>query len=309
MGHAVFIQNPQSIYADRPGEKYHFPKQYLGQVQETVGDWVIFYESRKGAFGYVAVQRVQKVIPDPSTDDHFFAILDPSSLLSFEQVVPRLNAESTTYETMLRGPDGMPFRAGANTLAVRKLPPADFAAIVNYGLQPVEDVSGMARRPDEDVGLALAPGFAEAQSDLIGAPVKEDRTRVLTSRTLRDAAFARQVKWAYGNRCAMSGLSLTNGGGRPEVEAAHIRPVADSGPDIVRNGLALSGTLHWMFDRGLLGVASDHSILISHNKVPRDVVDRLIAPGGKLFLPADPRHHPHEAYLAYHRETIFGQLA
>ena len=309
MGHAVFIQNPKSIYADHPGERYHFPKQYLAQVQETVGDWVVFYESRKGAFGYVAVQRVQKVIPDPSMDDHFFAILDPSSLLSFEQVVPRLNAQSTTYETMLRGADGMPFRAGANTLAVRKLPPADFAAIVNYGLQPVEDVSGMTRRPDEGEGPAPVAGFAEAQSDLIGAPVNEDRTRVLTSRSLRDAAFARQVKRAYGNRCAMSGLSLTNGGGRPEVEAAHIRPVADNGPDIVRNGLALSGTLHWMFDRGLLGVASDHSILISHNKVPRDVVDRLIAPAGKLFLPKDPRHHPHEAYLAYHRETIFGQLS
>ena len=309
MGHAVFIQNPKSIYADRPGEMYHFPKQYLGQVAQTVGDWVVFYESRKGAFGYVAVQKVQRIIPDPGMDDHFFAVLDPSSLLDFEQVVPRLNAQSTTYETMLRGPDGMPFRAGANTLAVRKLPPADFAAIVNYGLQPVADVSGMTRRPDAGTDTAPVAGFAETQSGLAGAPTSEDRTRVLTSRSLRDAAFARQVKRAYGNRCAMSGLSLTNGGGRPEVEAAHIRPVAHHGPDTVRNGLALSGTLHWMFDRGLLGVASDHSILISDNKVPRDVVDRLIAPDRKLFLPKDPRHRPHEAYLAYHRETIFGQLA
>ncbi|QUJ76539.1 HNH endonuclease [Sulfitobacter albidus] len=307
MAHAVFIQNPRSIYADRPGEVYHFPKQYLAQVTATIGDWVVFYESKNaGAFGYVAVQQVADVVPDPAQDDHYFAILDPATLLEFERVVPRRNAQDTAFESVLRGPDGKPYRAGANTLAVRTLPPADFAAIVNHGLTPVEDVSGMARRPLED---AAQPGFAEAQAAFGGAPLDVDRRQVLSSRPLRDAAFARQVKRAYHNRCAMSGLSLTNGGGRPEVEAAHIRPVSDRGPDIVRNGLALSGTLHWMFDRGLLGVAEDHSILISHNKVPQDVVARLIAPAGRLFLPPDPRHHPHESYLKYHRENVFGQFA
>jgi len=55
----------------------------------------------------------------------------------------------------------------------------------------------------------------------------------------------------------MSGLMLRNGGGRPEVQTAHIRPVESRGSDSVRKGLALSGTLHWMFDRGLISVADD----------------------------------------------------
>ena len=38
-----------------------------------------------------------------------------------------------------------------------------------------------------------------------------------------------------------------------EDEAAHIRPVEHNGPDIISNGIALSGTAHWMFDRGLVG--------------------------------------------------------
>lgn len=306
MAHAVFIQNPRSIYADRPGEVYHFPKMYLAQVRATIGDWVVFYESRKngGAYGYVAVQKVRDVVPDPARDDHFFAVMDMQSLWEFERVVPRLNAQDTTFESMLRGPDGLPYRGGANTLAVRALPPRDFAAIVDYGLATVEDVAGLARRPDADAHA----GFADDAADFEGAPLAGNRLSVLASRPLRDASFARQVKRAYGNRCAMSGLSLTNGGGRPEVEAAHIRPVAQDGPDVVRNGLALSGTLHWMFDRGLLGVAEDHSILVSHNKVPKDVVDRLIAPQGRLFLPDNPRHRPHEAYLKHHREHIFGQM-
>ena len=36
----------------------------------------------------------------------------------------------------------------------------------------------------------------------------------------------------------MTGLKLINGGGRCEIEAAHIIPVAKNGPDSPRNGIA-----------------------------------------------------------------------
>ena len=97
------------------------------------------------------------------------------------------------------------------------------------------------------------------------------------------------------------------GGGQPEVNAAHIRPVAHQGSDSVRNGLAMSGTLHWMVDRGPISVADDHRVLVSRNRVPRIVVDRLIVPSGKLCPPQDPRTPPHPASLQWHRETVFGQ--
>jgi len=173
------------------------------------------------------------------------------------------------------------------------------AAIVSCGLTATEGSEALPR----------LPGFAEEQDAFGSAPLAGLRPETLTSRKHRDASFARQVKAAYGGRCAISRLELRNGGGRPEVEAAHIRPVARDGPDTVRNGLALSGTLHWMFDRGLISVAEDHRILISHNKVPSETADRLIAPERRLFLPDDPRHHPHPDYLRFHRETIFGQAA
>ena len=105
----------------------------------------------------------------------------------------------------------------------------------------------------------------------------------LTPRSFRDVAFRRKVREAYGYHCAISGLMLRNGGGRPEVQAAHIRPVENGGSDPLRNGLALSGTLHWMFDCGLISVADDYeTILVSQNKVPKDVVTRLLARDGKL---------------------------
>jgi putative restriction endonuclease len=56
--------------------------------------------------------------------------------------------------------------------------------------------------------------------------------------------FRRIIVKAYDARCAITGLKLINGGGRAEVEAAHIRPVGANGPDTVQNGLALSGSFH-----------------------------------------------------------------
>ncbi len=314
MAKAVFTQNPDSPYDDRPGECYHFPAQYLSRVRQAVGDWVIFYEGRRGAFGYVAVQKVEKVVPDPLRAGHFFAILDPATLLEFERVVPRARPDGMAWETSLRGAGGQPMAGGANSSAVRMLSEIEFAGIVNFGCAEIRDADALPREGgplSREAGemAATPPGMAEAQAPFAPAELLADRESILVSRQKRDRQFARMVKRAYGGRCAISGLALRNGGGRPEVEAAHIRPVADGGPDVVRNGIALSGTLHWMFDRGLISVADDMRILVSHNKVPPDAAQRLIRPEQRLLLPENPRHHPHPEYLRYHREEIFGRVA
>src|SRR3546814_1477495 len=75
------------------------------------------------------------------------------------------------------------------------------------------------------------PGLMEEPSTF-DRPIVE---RVI-ARPFRDAAFARAVKSAYADTCAITGLKIINGGGRSEVQAAHIRPVVSQGPDSVRNG-------------------------------------------------------------------------
>jgi putative restriction endonuclease len=102
----------------------------------------------------------------------------------------------------------------------------------------------------------------------------------------------------------LTGLRLINGGGRPEVEAAHIKPVSENGPDTVRNGLALSGTVHWMFDRGLVSVGDDYEILVSKNRVPEDAL-RLLNANRHVNLPKDTTLYPNAHYLKFHRDTIF----
>jgi putative restriction endonuclease len=302
MSKAVFIASSHSAWKDQHGERYHFPRRsYLSLVEHTIGDWVVFYEGRRGGDrGYYATQRVLGIEPDPADSDHAYAILDRGTLLDFETNVPRVRADGSRHESTL------PPMGGNNTSAVRLISEDDFAEIIRAGFRPVTTPDALPRDGTypqaESHTWQLLDGDELASTD---AGLLDERTRVLTSRAFRDQSFARNVKAAYHSRCAVSGLELRNGGGRPEVEAAHIIPVAANGPDTVRNGLALSGTVHWMFDRGLISIDVDHSILIAEGSVATEAAERLITPSRKLLVPDDVGSHPHPSYLAWHREKCF----
>jgi len=152
----------------------------------------------------------------------------------------------------------------------------------------------------QEMPVTAQAGFAEPQ-----VPFERPILERMIRKPFRDAAFARQVKAAYGARCAMTGLRIVNGGGRPEVQAAHIRPVADGGPDTVRNGIALCGTAHWMFDRNLVSVDADYSILVDESRLP-EAARAMLLPDRRLLLPEPAFLRPHESYLAYHRERFKG---
>lgn len=295
----VLLHKADSIYEDEPDIVYDFPRSYLKAITEAVGDWVIYYEPVKaGPRVYFAVAKIERVFPKSDSEGRFLAMIEPGSFLSFDQNVPRL-VDGRPLEEALTDPCGSPKRGGAVQNSVRRLSEADFERIVDLGLP-------------NDLEQIEATRY-DAQQPLIGngsEPFARPVLERLTRRPYGDVAFRRKVREAYGYRCAMSGLMLRNGGGRPEVQAAHIRPVESRGSDSVRNGLALSGTLHWMFDRGLIAVAEDcETILVSHNKVPGDVVMRLFAPDGKLVRPVDPRDAPHPENLRWQRENVFGRAA
>ena len=296
MAKLVLLHRDDTTYDDEPDRVYDFPARYLSAMRQGVGDWVVYYEPVKaGARGYFAVARIEAIDPHPRVTGRWLARIAPGTYLDFDRDVPRL-FEGKPLEAALAAADGGPRAGGLQQAAVRPLPETDFARIVRLGL-PADLDRIESQSWDPMAGNAM---------DQPAAPFDRPVVERLTSRAYRDIAFRRRVRAAYGYRCAVSGLRLRNGGGRPEVQAAHIRPIASAGSDSVRNGLALSGTLHWMFDRGLLSVAEDFTILVSHNKVPREVTDRLIVPGGRLVLPADRRDWPHPENLRWHRQNVFG---
>jgi putative restriction endonuclease len=100
-------------------------------------------------------------------------------------------------------------------------------------------------------------------------------------------------------------LKLINGSGRAEAAAAHIRPVEASGPDIVSNGLALSGTAHWMFDRGLISLSDNLEILVSRQVNDPDGVRALINKSGRAIEPKRAVDRPHPHFLQWHRDHCF----
>ncbi|MCO5052076.1 MAG: HNH endonuclease [Verrucomicrobiae bacterium] len=94
--------------------------------------------------------------------------------------------------------------------------------------------------------------------------VKPEVTRVETrqSRIARGSAFRESVRAEYMHRCAISGIDIATPSALYEVESAHVVPLSEGGSDDIRNGFALSQTIHWAFDRGLVGVLPNRTIYI-----------------------------------------------
>jgi len=297
MTFGVFIHRTDSIYDDVPSEQYQFPKQYLSRVQKCEGDWIIYLEPSKvrNTKGYFAVAKVQAVIPDPRHEGMHLAIIEKNSYLDFGNPVPFRDDISIVERGLLNEKGRMSGRAQA---AVRPLSPEDFARIVELGLGKDEDV---LPRTDSESSI---DGFQEVQVEFQHPSVR-DRVDQISNRAVRDRNFRKNVLRAYGNRCGITGLRLINGGGRAEVEAAHIRPVKDDGPDIVSNGIALSGTAHWMFDRGLVGLSDDLTILVSRQSNDLDAVKGMINPTGKLMVPNRLAEQPRREFVTWHREHCF----
>ena len=300
MGYGVFIHRSDSIYDDSPAERYQFPSQYLGRVQSCVGDWIIYYEPRKAAHtrGYFAMAKIERVIPDPTTPGMYIALIEPGSYLDFANPVPFTDASDVLIERGLLNEQGR--ISGRAQSAVRPLSSSDFNRIVALGLN---DNTPVLPRVGEELP---PPGLSEEQTPFEFEQIR-DRTSSMVSRIVRDRIFRRVVLRAYSERCAISGLRLINGRGRAEVDAAHIRPVEANGPDIVSNGIALSGTVHWMFDRGLIGLSDDLQVLVSRQANDPESIQALINKSGYASAPQRLSDRPHPHFLQWHRERCFKQ--
>lgn len=258
-----------------------------------VGDWVIYMEPVKaGRKGYHAVAKVDRITPDPTAPGMHLAIIDPNSYLDFDRSVRFQSGGDYPERSALNEAGNVSGRAQA---AVRPIPLDDFNRIVGLGLDSQDE---LLPRSEPDAASSIAEEQAPYQFE-------QDRLQLLTRRTIRDRIFRTHVLNAYDRRCAFTGFQFINGGGRAEVEAAHIKSVEHKGPDVVQNGLALSGTVHWMFDRGLLSVADNAEILLSNHINDVDGVRKILLANGRAQFPESARDQPDPAFLRWHRQNCF----
>lgn len=302
MTRGVFLHREDSRYDDLPAERYQFPQQYLSRAIQFLGDWIIYYEPRRGPTGkgYFAIARVERIIPDPSAQGMHIALIEPGSYLPFEREVPFSGPLGVVERGVLNDAGRISGRAQA---AVRPISLSDFNRILELGL-PDEDPL-LPRAGDASIG-AMPHAVREEQAPF-GSDPERERVSYFASRTVRDRVFRRLVLEAYDRRCAVTGLKFINGGGRAEVEAAHIKPVEHHGPDDVRNGIALSGTAHWMFDRGLISLTDDLDVIVSRQVNDVDSVWKLVNASKRATAPLNPALRPHPSYLAWHRAHCFKQ--
>lgn len=297
MAKVVLTTKVDPTYDDLPEERYHFPRAYLRQIEQAVGDWIVYYEprrstgelsSRGGRQSYFAMARLLRIEKDHVLENHYYAFV--SNYLEFDHPVPFKDGQHY-YESGLQREDGKTNK-GAFGRAVRVIPDSEYDLIMQVGFTKTLEITRLATE------LQSEP-FPEEIT-----PFERSIIERVVARPFREAAFAIGVKEAYHDTCAMTGLKIINGGGRAEVQAAHIQPVSKNGPDSLRNGVALSGTVHWMFDRGLVSIDDDYSILIAKDRLP-DAAVRLLNQDHRLLLPTREDIRPHRHYLNFHRENIF----
>lgn len=298
----VFDTKNNSRYDDEIALRYHFSgTKYLERARAMIGDWIVYREPQRegGLRAYVAVARVRDVIPDQLRPGFHYALL--SDFLRFPDAVPFWAAEGYQEERLRIITDRKTVGRLLQGESIRALGELDFATIVQKGLQSTLDPVNRRRL---DIELFNVDSTTAA---LLDAPLEVQRRQieqVLVNRRIREATFRGEVCDAYDSRCAVTRLRMINGGGRAEVQAAHIRPVAEDGPDVVQNGIALCGTAHWLFDRHLISITDDYRLLVSHNKIPAEFRGLFASQSERIHLPADTVLWPRPNYLAHHRERF-----
>jgi putative restriction endonuclease len=143
----------------------------------------------------------------------------------------------------------------------------------------------------------------EGDSLVAEAPAANLYGTYLSKVRVGQGSFRLLITDAYRRRCAVSGERTV-----PVLEAAHIKPYAESGPHAIANGLLLRSDIHRLFDRGYITVAEDYSVEVS-KRIKEEYEngrDYYRYHGQKLIvLPEDVPERPGGGYLTWHNENVF----
>ena len=102
--------------------------------------------------------------------------------------------------------------------------------------------------------------------------VAEDRAVYQISRQKRDAAFRSIVLANYGHTCAVTGQKF-HSPRHVEADGAHIIGKEVRGTDDPRNGIALSKSAHWAFDRGIFTISDQYEVVVNPRMTSANVAN------------------------------------
>jgi putative restriction endonuclease len=301
MGYLILEMREGSGYGDSD-RTYEFPSRYLRQFDEAIADAgaiALIYEPRRegGRRAYVAWTRIQQRPTRSASTGDYVAQFD-GGLRSFDQPVPfALNGVPVEHR-------------------LRSLMPSEYGrAVQGRAVRPIPEGNAI-----EILALGSVSYARTRVYDLANSSIEtRERVRRTIEQIERDARFRDRVLMSYGFRCGLSGLGI---GPKPAsklhgvLDAAHIRPVSQNGPDAANNGIAMTPTLHRLFDAGLFTLVHRRgSIIVERSPQLHEqllVSDRSriqLEDGMELLNPVDAAAAPSREFLAFHREQVFLRTA
>jgi putative restriction endonuclease len=106
----------------------------------------------------------------------------------------------------------------------------------------------------------------------------------------------------------MCGFDGWLGGEVIGLDAAHVRWWAIGGPDSIDNALALCTLHHRLFDRGVVGLADDATVMVSQlfvGRAPAAQAQVLSLAGAPLLPPQAGHPGVADTHRGWHTEQVF----
>lgn len=131
------------------------------------------------------------------------------------------------------------------------------------------------------------------------APKHQDRygTPSWVRHRLGQGTFSSIVRDIYGRRCA-----VTKERTFPALEAAHIKPYAESGPHDIGNGILLRADIHRLLDSGYVTFTPDYHFEVSRNIRTEfhNGEEYQKMHGNRLYIPEQSDLRPSPEFIAWH---------
>lgn len=125
----------------------------------------------------------------------------------------------------------------------------------------------------------------------------------MTKVRIGQGAFRVLITDAYSRKCSITGERTL-----PVLEAAHIKPYSEAGPNFISNGILLRSDMHTLFDSGYLTITNDFNIEIS-SRIREEFQNgkEYYQYHGKslLFLPKNNIDWPDKKFIDWHNTYIY----
>lgn len=107
---------------------------------------------------------------------------------------------------------------------------------------------------------------------------------------------------AYKRRCAFTGSPVLH-----VLDAAHIKPYGEGGPNSVTNRILFRQDVHTLFDRGYITVTPEYRLEVSHRikQEFKNGIEYYAAHGKPIVLPEANHLRPTEEFLTWHNQNVF----